>query len=358
MKNRRTCGPCGPGKMKKIIKKIACAALAVSLFVTCAGCQKTESSSSPLVNFFVSLDDDEIIKIEGTVCSLEEAMIVLMSYQNEYKDILGDDGWETQIGDQSVREYVLECAKSDLSAIYAFCAMAGEYEIELDEDELEAADSAADEYFVSLNEDETGYAGASEEDAEALFESVYLAAKTYESLADEYTETQISDETARVAEIQYAFVTDEETAQYIYETAQDEYQDFLLLAQMYSEDETNEIDLKRGDMTDEFEEAAFALDDGQISEIISADGGYYIIKCETSYLEDETAANKALLTETARQESVSAIYEEFLDGASSIFNSGVWENIEFSENENVTSTEFNEILSDVFSGVTGEASGE
>ena len=330
--------------MKKIISIICIAVMTASLL---SGCGSDDGSSS-VMSLFVNLDSDEILKVDDAICSLPEAMIVLMTEQNEYKEAFGDYDFDEEIGDTTVSEYIFSNVKYKLSVIYALCAMAEDEGIELTPEETETAETLADEYYNALNEDELEYTGATSDDVLNLVSSCILAKKVYSAVADENVTTEISDEQARVISIQYAYSSDRETLETLYEEAQTKYENFLVLAYMYSEDSTVELTLKRGDTTEEFEEVAFDLDTDEMSDILELDSGYYIIYCANSYLEDETAANKASLVAEAEYEAVSEIYDDYLDSASTLFNSSAWKKIELSDNENVSSTAFAEIYKSIF----------
>ena len=72
----------------------------------------------------------------------------------------------------------------------------------------------------------------------------------------------------------------------------------------------------RGKMDPEFEAAAFALDDGGLSEVVQTSLGFHVIKMheryagQTSTLEETRDAIKGLLTERMEQEKLSALIEQ------------------------------------------------
>jgi peptidyl-prolyl cis-trans isomerase D len=105
--------------------------------------------------------------------------------------------------------------------------------------------------------------------------------------------------------------------------------DFAELAKQYSQDGTAESggDLGkfgRGVMTPTFETAAFALEPGQISDVVETPFGFHIIKVEAKVAEhmqsvDEARAaiTEAIKTQQARQvalQKVEAAHEQLLDG--------------------------------------------
>lgn len=87
-------------------------------------------------------------------------------------------------------------------------------------------------------------------------------------------------------------------------------EDFALLAKTYSQDPNaaDGGDLKwfaRGTMLPEFEEAAFALQPGQISDIVETQYGFHIIKC-TGRKEDKIRASHILIPLTASDHDLRA----------------------------------------------------
>lgn len=334
--------------MKKIICLICMIVFTASFIYGCGG-----GKSSSVMSLFVNLESDQVFKIDDTICTLPEAMIVIMTEQNKYKGILGGDGWDTEIGDTTVKQYVLDNAKSRLSIIYALCAMAEDEDIELTAEEISNAEAEALEYYGTLSESEIEYTGAEKDDVINLVKYCVLAQKVYDTIAEQNMTVEISDERARVIDIQYIYTTDKERIDDIYKKSQDENQDFLLLAEKYSQDETTETYLKRSGSPDAFEETAFSLDTDEISGVIETDSGYYIIKCVDSYLKSETKANKESLISQAKTECVSEYYDDFVGGASTLFNDGVWKKIEFSDDENVVSTAFDDLFESIC-GMTEE----
>ena len=66
-----------------------------------------------------------------------------------------------------------------------------------------------------------------------------------------------------------------------------------------------EYTIKKGETLPEFEKAAYNLKTGEVSSVISTEKGYYLIKCISDYMADESATNKADLLEQEKRKSYS-----------------------------------------------------
>ena len=124
-----------------------------------------------------------------------------------------------------------------------------------------------------------------------------IANKVYDSCIDG-VDTTISDDESRMCTVQYIYLQtsginqsgvkvklSEKNIQKRYKEAKSlrktakSTDDFYTLAEANTEAESVEISFGRGDMSDEFTDAAFALKKGQLSEVVAAPEGYYIIYC-------------------------------------------------------------------------------
>ena len=75
------------------------------------------------------------------------------------------------------------------------------------------------------------------------------------------------------------------------------------------------------------EQAAFELDNGEISSCIAAGDGFYFIKCINKFNEELTDANKSKIVEAREKAAFDDVYEEFAQGLSSRLNEKVWDSI-------------------------------
>ena len=86
-------------------------------------------------------------------------------------------------------------------------------------------------------------------------------------------------------------------------------------------------------LPDEVEAVAFELNDGQISDMIKTDDGYYFIKCISKLDEEKTEKNKEIILQQREQEQFNDDYNRFVKNADFELNSQLWDSIDI-KNEN------------------------
>ena len=127
----------------------------------------------------------------------------------------------------------------------------------------------------------------------------------------EEIDLEVSDSDAKVIEVLQIQVSDQESAQKIYERVTDGNEDFRTVAKEVSED--TEIDRKigRGEHAAALETAAFELENGQISPVTEYNGNYYIFQCVNDYDVEVTQERKTRLYETRKNQAFRQIYPVF-----------------------------------------------
>jgi foldase protein PrsA len=162
------------------------------------------------------------------------------------------------------------------------------------------------------------------EEIKVYLETVKLLEPRIE-ITDEEIETYFNENkdtfaTSEQVEASHILVDDEATAKEVAAKLTDG-EDFAALAKEYSTDTTSAENggelgyFGTGEMTGEFEKAAFAMEIGEISEPVKTDYGYHIIKvtgkkeAKTANLED----SKEEIKETLKQEKMSSEYTTWLE---------------------------------------------
>jgi foldase protein PrsA len=244
--------------------------------------------------------------------------------------------------------------------------MAEQYEVSLDDEELDMAKTAGELYYNSLNESEKKLLNVSKEGITQMYEEYALAGKVYEYLIADIN-PEISDDEARTITVQHVLIKtyslneDGEKVPYsdnakaeAYERAQEVLEkaqngeDFQTLISQYSEDTNASYTFGKGTMDAAFEEASFNLGTDEISGIVESDHGYHIIKCISTFDRSETDRNKVKIVEQRRKEVFNDEYSKFVASLTKSLNEKLWASVEFIDDENVTTDSFFTVYKEAF----------
>lgn len=295
-------------------------ALALSLLVS--GC----SIGGKEVVVSEAMTNRQLFKIGTTTCSLKEAKVYLVNYQNIYGTAYGLNLWEHDFGDDSLKDYVKNITMQELTQVISMDQLAKSRELELSEEEKNQMAQAAEEYFASLTEEEKEYMGVSESDIRDYYEHYALAQKLYTSLTGAVNE-EVSDDEARVMELMQIYVSDSTKADEVAaKLAAGE--DFASVANNYNEAGSIQITASRDDLPAEVSAAAFQMDNDQMSGKIEAENGFYFVKCLNKYNQELTEANKTNIVEKREKEAVDDVYNEYTESLTSSINEKVWNALE------------------------------
>ncbi len=311
----------------------------VILMVCLTGCTK-EAFSKEIV-FTTGLSGSEIFKIGGLPCTVSEARLLLANVRNQYEEAFGEEIWQQEIDGKSFQIYVKDMVKNQLAQLKCMVLYAQEEGISLTEEEEAVLKKAADSYYESLDSEEQMLLGATQADVQKLYENLAVSEKLYDMLTRD-VEEEISDAEAKVIVVWHIFkdytgASDEERAAKKQEMINLREQilaggaDFAFLAEEYSDDDRLEYAFGRGEMEQSFEEAAFALEAGEVSDIVETENGCHIIKCISDYDEERTRQNKTEMLKKRKQEAFDREYAEYSKGLLSEFNTNAWEGIVFEE---------------------------
>lgn len=342
--------------MRKHMAKVL--AVVVLATMTLSSC----SIGGKKLYFSTGLSKNELFKIDGSSFNVSEAMLYLTTEKNLYEKSYGSDIWDKNIGGVTLEEYVKENIKKHLAEIKTLNLLAKNKKVKLTDDEVARAEAAADLYYNALSAEEIEYMDVTLKNVEKAYKEYILADKVYIELTKDIN-PEISDAEAKVIKVAsiyaktYTIDTEGNRVEYTddekvkskngIQELLDEIkngEDFMILAANNTDADQVEYQFGRGDMIEEFENAAYSLKADEVSEVIETGDGYYVIKCISDYMENETNQRKEKMVQQAKEEYFNSIYTPFVDALSSEFNDNVWEGITFKDMSAVKVSNFYECI--------------
>ena len=249
-----------------------------------------------------------VFSVDNMKCDKTEALIYLANYKNLYGTMYDVNLLETDDA-SNVEKYIRDVTVDELTRIYCMVSIAKQKKITLTDKEKSSVSKAAKEYYDSLNEAEKKFTKADLSDIESAYEHYAIAQKLYNSLS-KGVDTEVSDEDARVIHIQKIFVKSKESADAVSQK---------LLSK---------------------EDFAFELGDGETSDMISTDDGYYFIKCISKLDREKTEQNKVTILQKRQQEQFNDDYEHFVKKAGFSLNNDLWDSISIKSEKDVKTSSF------------------
>ena len=313
--------------MIKTIRRGAAALLAaIVLTGSLTGCGTWSNTKIVLTT---GLTGDQLFKVGKSVCTLPEAMIYVMDYKQQYENAYGVEMWEHDFGGVTLEEYVKDTIIAQLASIKAVTLLAKENNVTLSDAEKEKISQAAEEYYSALTDEQKKYTKDEKGEVEDLYTAHVLSKKVYTEITKDVN-TEVSDDEARIITIQQIRLDSLDNAE-IVKARLDEGKDFGTVAAAYNRDSQTTVTLGRGEKEAAYEEAAFSLENDQISDVIETTGGYYILKCVNNFDRDATEANKITMVAKRRDEEFTEAYETLMADTPSEINRQKWNKVHFAD---------------------------
>lgn len=284
-----------------------------------------------IVKFTVRAQGEYMLTGGDTGVTDGQMRLLLESVRSGYENALTSNIWSMEVKNIQFGEYVDNLVLNMASRLVLVNMLAEEKHIELSEQELSECHDNALAYYEE-HADGLGY--IKQDELLDLFVMMRLSDKVYDELTRDVN-IQISMDEARIIKIQYIYadasnaVSSEKQIEKL-ENAQNEFAegaDFSALAGKYSDSTEYEAEIGRGELEESFETAAFNLDSGQISDVVSCDNGWYLIYC----VDDNVAGKSESQAESLIQKRRNGKFEEYLGefsrGKNLILDENKWEKL-------------------------------
>ena len=359
--------------MSYMLKKQISILLVLSLILsTVTGCGKGKKTEIILTTDF---EENEVFRIEDISCYIPEVMVYLVNSENQYDNIFGGQIWQIPMDGTTLEDKYKETILARLAQIKVMNLMARDQDFSINEDDELRVRAAARDYYGSLNDKEKELMGVDENTIYTLYYEFATADKLYHDITDK-VKPEISDDEARIVTVRdiliktykpsargtvsYNAAEKQEAYERIEKIKQkiDEGADFDIIAEgVENEDTKIEYTFGRGVMPPAYEDAAFNLVVGQVSDIVETEYGYHILKCISAYDPEEADKNREAIIKVKKQESFNVIYDGYVSELNSNLNADLWKSVRYVRNPAVTTTSFFDIYDTYFVPVTGASYG-
>ncbi len=279
------------------------------------------------VYFTFGMNGDDIMKTDNVHISETAAKILAADEKQAFLDVSDAQYLDTNISDEPLGKDFKNNVKSKLSRILTLNRMAQDKNISLTKEQTDKARAAADEYLGSLSSDAVSYTGANKDNTFTFF-SQYMLAEEMKNRLMADAQIEVSTDEARVIQIQ--FICSEDEAK-VKEAKQkiDAGEVFYEVAAGVNSDSDFDAELTRG-MTDKaFEDVAYSLKTGEVSDVFLSGDKYYLIKCSSDNEQTKTDAHREVLTEKEKAEYLEKKIVPFENGLYFEFDESGWNKIQF-----------------------------
>ena len=326
-----------------------------------SGCEKVVQTD---IQFTTGLSEHELFKIGQEICTTKQATVLIASRRNAYEAVYGEGIWNIPVGGGEFQDVVLDSMKALLAQMKCMVLMAQEYNIILPESEKRRLREAAAEFCQSADKGELAAAGITEDDVYQVFYEYRLSNQLITELTKN-VDVEISDNDAKIIQVRQIFFTtvskEDSSVPVSPEERQNKYdrmasikqridsgEDFGKLAEIYDVSQQAQFSIGRGEMPQVYEDAVFALEEGEVSDIIETEQGFYLVKCLDDYDMEATQQHKEQMGAVKKKEAFSQLYDTFTAGLTSEFNRDAWEKISMSGEGKISGADFFGIYKNYF----------
>ena len=304
-----------------------------------------------------SFAEDVVIQVGEKKVTREEIMFYVLCVREQYEGYFGSEVWTVGFGNgKTFADMCKEDILNEIVQLKIITSMAESQGVLVTEDEADEIADTVREQMEEISDYDILRYHIDTELLESIYHDNYLSSKMFDVITSD-VDTMVSDEEARQAEFQVlALLTNgtdknrneiamsEEEREALREKAKELWEqadggaDFESLATVHSDLAETSFIIGRGAWKEEydqaiFDEAAFSLKTGEISQVVDGPHGFYIIRCVNEMDEDATAQAKEAIINERQDTTFRKLYAEWAKEFEVIVDEKKWEEITFEDPE-------------------------
>ncbi len=276
-------------------------------------------------------EDEAVIRGGDEYITSAQVRVLLEAVRTGYENALTSDIWNMELANLPFKAHVDNMVLDMAARLVLVNMLAEDKHIALSDSELADCAARADTFYDEHSED---ISYIKRDELEKLFAMMVLSDKVYDELTRD-VDTQVSVDEARVIRIQYIYSDKSGNAASAakvekLEKAIEEFQggeDFAALVSKYSDSQDYTAQIGRGELEKSFEDAAFNLDAGQISDIVSCTNGWYLIYCIDDNVTGKVESQTESIIQRRRNEQFEKYLGDFSNGVELILDDRQWEKL-------------------------------
>lgn len=313
-------------KSKKIIKIILIITVVINLF-SCKG-----------------IDFENKKLAEAKELPLGETMVFVAEEKNKYENKFGKEIWNLKSGngESYFKDYVVYTVKKFVEKIMKLKLVAVDLNVVIAPEDEVKLDAAFNEYYNMLSYGDLDYMKSSEDNIKKAFHDYHLSRLVVDNLAKNATD-EISVSEAKVISVQYMVFTDKDTAYKTREDLNAKGANFSYFAKTRSAEDNIDLIVRRGDENSVNFPQLFYLTRGEITDVLESRNRYYIFRCVSDYLPEETEDRRIEILKSMKNNEFKDNYEKYDVDYYVLSNSTYWRDINLADGNNCKINEFENV---------------
>lgn len=324
-------------KMKKLTAFVLAGAMALSVALT--GCGNAIDPNA----VGATLNGEEIsLGFMNFMAKYQQAMTDM-----QYVPMFGPDMWTLEISEgKTMEDSTKDGVAESIETIYLLEDHMADYGVEITEDELASMDAAAKKFMSDNSGKAIKQLGAKEEYVKEMLRLLTIQNKMHAAIFDA-SKAEVTEEEAAQRTFSYVSASiktkdaDNKTVDMTEEQKEElekELEEFAKAAKDDFKKAAEDKDYKVSEhsygkddksMDEAVIEAADAMKEGEISQVIKGENAYYVIRLDSEYNKEKTEEKKEQLLNQKKSDEYNEICEGYREEAEFEVNEAEWAKVKF-----------------------------